>query len=214
MKKVYILFLSLIGAILFITLFFFYSISQKQVNFQKSILSEQGNKCVLQLEKVSSTFENQINYILYSDSLSSLFDSPKENNQIIRKLELLYTSFPTLISNITVLDNEKRAFNLLRDKKLDFITDFYTSHTQKKLYKEATVEYENEQYQYIQPVFENNVVIANIILGINYADLRIPMCRLRGPGPAGGRTGRSHGPVRPVRRSDAPLGRGCLPTVL
>jgi len=168
MKKVYMIFLSLVGIILLLTFFFFYNISQKQIKSEKKILSKQGNKCVFQLEKTSLDFENQINYILYSDSISSLFDNPKENNLIINKLELLYTAFPNLISNITVFDNNKQVFSLLRDKNESYITDFYFAHSQKKLYEKVELDFENDQYQYNQPVFKNNIVIANIQFGINY----------------------------------------------
>ena len=170
MKKVYIIFLSLVSTILLLTLFFFYNISQKQIKSQEKVLSKQGCICVSQLEKASFDFENQLNYILYSDSILDIFTAPKENNPIINRLELYYASFPNLISNITVFNTDKKAFSLLRDKNANYITDFYSTHSQKKLYQKVTLDFENDQYQYNQPVFKNNVVVANIVFGINYID--------------------------------------------
>lgn len=169
MKKVYIIFLSLVGILLLISLFFFRNIYKQQVGFQKSILSEQEAKCIFDLEKTSSGFENQLNFILYSDSLTDLFNTKGENNTLIKKLEQLYGSFPTLISSITIFDNNKNAFSLLRDKNQNFITDFYASHSQRKLHPKTFIELdENEQYQYNQPVYKNNELIANIVIGIDY----------------------------------------------
>lgn len=170
MKKVYTIFLVFICTVLLLTLSFFYTIFQKEISTQKRILSQEGSKCVSQLEKTSFEFENQINYILYTDSILDVFHTTREVNPVIHKLELFYASFPELISSITIYDAEKNVFSLLRDKKTNYITDFYTSHAQRKLFSKVKINFENEQYLYNQPVFENNEIIANIAIGLNYAN--------------------------------------------
>lgn len=169
MKKVYIIFLAFVCTVIIVTLILFYSISQKQINSQKQLLAKQGSQCVSLLEKASLDFENQVNYILYTDSILDVFNSTKRATPIIHKLELFYASFPDLISSITIYDNDKNVFSLLRDKNANYITDFYSAHTQRNLHSKATVVFENDQYTYNQPVFEKSVVIANIVFGINYA---------------------------------------------
>jgi signal transduction histidine kinase/CheY-like chemotaxis protein len=170
MKKIYWIFLSLLAALLIVNVIVFVSLSQYEINTNKSQLSSEGNLCVSQLEKKALSFENQINYILYTDSLTYLFEAKKDKRELVDKIEVLFASYPELIANITVIDNNYNAFSVNRNKNDQFVTDFYTTHIQNKLLTKEVIKLENDQYLYVLPVFREKQVIANIIFGINYLD--------------------------------------------
>jgi signal transduction histidine kinase/CheY-like chemotaxis protein len=170
MKKIYLIFLAFITILLCLTFILTYSILQKQINNQKNLLYQQDNQCVDQLETISQDFENQVNHIAFSDSISKIFISSDDNCESIKRLEICYITFRHLITNIAVFDNDKHAFNLRRDKS-NFIKGFYVPHFQKKLHVKEVIEFENEQYQYVLPIFKRNEVVANIVVCVNYLSL-------------------------------------------
>ena len=169
MKKIYLIFLSLIVAIIFTNLLFLYNISKKQVESYNSIVLEEGKICVDKMEESALHFENRVNAALYSDSFSNFFNSASRNIELTHKLELLYSTFPNFITNITVIDNFKHALSLNLDKNERFLSDSYTTHSQKKLCNIETIEFENDQYRYIFPIFKKNQVVCNIMFSVNYS---------------------------------------------
>jgi PAS domain S-box-containing protein len=167
MKKIYKIFFSLVVTVIILTSISFYNLLEQQIMLQKNAQLHQGNKCIGQLIKISFDFENQLTYILLSDSITKIFAPGKANNEVLKKLELLYSAFPSLISNISIFDNDKNAFSLLRDNNENYITDFYVAQTQKRLRKSENFRPENDQYEYTVPIIENDSVTANIIISIN-----------------------------------------------
>lgn len=169
MKRLYLIFASFVVIVFLIVVFSFQSLISKKTADEKEMLTLQGNNYVSQVESISVSIGNKINYILYSDTITNLFIKDK-NRKLLTRLELFYASLSPFISNISVLDTNKNVFNIqLKDDS--FITDFYISQTQQKLVLTETPKATDNLYQVIYPVFSNNKVIANIVLDINYETL-------------------------------------------
>ena len=168
MRKIYLILLAFTIVVLCITVALYYRTLNKQINYQKIILYQQGTQCSEQLEQISSDFENIINRIAFSDSVSSIFNSSVDNSKLIEKFEICYITFSTLINKIEIFDNKEHAFYLSRDKNDNFLKGFYTPQLQKKLHSKEIVELENQQYQYVLPIFKKDAVVANIVLNVNY----------------------------------------------
>ena len=149
-------------------LYLFRSLTHLQISHQKNILQSQTMVCKNEIERVVQRFESDLNYILFSDDISDIFNN--ENSDGLKKLQLFYTTYNNLVKNIDVYDNNKNVLNVFRDKKKNFITDNYIAQRQRKLVTEEEVLMQNSKYQYVLPVFKDDMVYANILVTINISD--------------------------------------------
>lgn len=140
-------------------------IYQNEVIYQKNVLFKQIDLCAGDIEYVLARFESDINFILFSDDISELFSHSPEKSETLRKLELFYSSYGTLIKNIDIYDNNKNGFNLFRDKK--FISDNYVAQRQRILFDKEQVKSDGDEYHYYIPVFRDNVIYGNMVVTIN-----------------------------------------------
>jgi hypothetical protein len=138
---------------------------KKQISYQKDVLFNQADLCGTTIENVITRFESDLNSILFSDDISGLFSDDSENSQPLRKLELFYSAYSSLIKNIDIYDNNKNVYNLFKDKK--FITDKYIAQRQRKLVDIEQVKIEKNDYQYYIPVYRENQVYGNIVVTVN-----------------------------------------------
>ncbi len=169
MKKIYIIILSFAIAILCINFIFFLSITRKQINTTSRKLLTQNDQFLSHVEKIKNDFESQIQKILSSESIFMLIQNQGKNEASAEQLKLLFASYPDLLSNISVYDNDKHTYSLDRDK-YNFIENYYLGHIQRKLIDKRTLTFENEQYLLSYPVFNNNQLVGNLIFVLNFED--------------------------------------------
>ncbi len=168
MKKS-ILIVTITGIILLaVNIFVINNLYQQQINYQKNILFKQADLCATTITNALVRFESDLNYILFSDDISELFNDDSDHSQSLRKLELFYSSFSNLIKNIDIYDNHKNVFNLFRDKK--FITDKYIAQRQRKLLDKEQVKTIRNEYQYYIPVFKESQIYGNIVVSVNLSE--------------------------------------------
>ncbi len=140
-----------------------------QINNNKNMLFRQADICAGNLEHTLSQFESDLNYIFFSDDITSLFSD--SDSEYLQKLKLFYTTYNGLIKNIDIYDNNKNVFNLFRDRKNNFIADGYLAQRQRKLIAKENIKTKDKDYQYILPVFKDNKLYANILVTVNLTDL-------------------------------------------
>ncbi len=139
-----------------------------QVNNNKNMLFKQAEICSGNLEHTLSQFESDLNYIFFSEDISSLFSD--SNSEYLQKLKLFYTTYDGLVKNIDIYDNNKNVFNLFRDSKNNFIADGYLAQRQRRLIAKENIKTSDKDYQYILPVFKGNKLYANILVTVNLTD--------------------------------------------
>jgi PAS domain S-box-containing protein len=147
--------------------YLFNNIYNKQVNNQKYFLSKQVKISCSAIETGIHQFESDLNFILFSDDISELFEDNFKNSASLRKLELFYSSYTLLIKNIDIFDNNKNALNLFKDKKGNYISGKYLAQRQKKLTLQEHIKVKDSEYQYFIPVIKDNQVYANIVVSID-----------------------------------------------
>ncbi|MBN1182857.1 MAG: response regulator [Bacteroidales bacterium] len=168
MRRVYffITFLILTAVLLNI---YYYSITYKELTeFQKEIIFKQVVICGQEIERTGSEFESEVNYILFTDDLSKMFTDPAIKESGTKKLELFYSEYEDLITNINVYDNKKNVYSLYRNRKNQFIHDAYESQRQKPLQTREKLGEMEEEYCYCLPVFMDNKVQGNIMISIDF----------------------------------------------
>lgn len=168
MKKIYLIFSAVVLVIILLNVIYYLDLKKQQITFQKKYVTEQGSTCVAKIENTGMELENDINSLLFSNDLSILLDPKGSKTEITEKIQVLYSKYPRLISNISVYDKNTNVFSIYLDKDDKFIKDTYTTHSQQQLYNSDTLTFEKNIYNYIFPVFKDKALFANLVLTIDY----------------------------------------------
>ena len=168
MKK----YLAYIGLILILVIAFnvylFFVIYNHQVNYQKNILLKQDEKSVDEIESTILNFSSNINKILYADDLAEIFANNEIKDRTIRRLEIFYSAYEKIISNILIYDLNRNGLNLSQNDKKEFITDDYLAQRQPKLEQKDRIVAKDKDYLYYLPVFKDNKVVANVVITLDF----------------------------------------------
>ena len=76
MRKIYISISLVIITILVVNLYYYFDIYRQQTDFQKNFLINQTQICSYEIEKRADDFENELNYILFSEDYIMHFFIP------------------------------------------------------------------------------------------------------------------------------------------
>jgi len=166
MKPLRILLPAVFVLVLISNLYFFINAYIKHNDFQKEILLKQAENVSNSIENVGLDFENNINYILYSDNIANIF-IPENYKDILIKLEIFYSKYPSLVTSILIQDNNQNVFSLYKDKRDNFLNDVYISRKQIQLYEKEKTILRNAEQEFIMPIFKDNNVIGNLIINID-----------------------------------------------
>jgi CheY-like chemotaxis protein/signal transduction histidine kinase len=131
-------------------------------------LSNQIGICGNTIEQYGMNFENEVNYILYSENINQLFNDPNIKEKGSKNLELFYSKYSRIINNINIYGDQKNVYSLILDKKNNFVSDYYESQQQMPLLDRDRLYIENGQYHFAIPIFKDNKVHSNIVIGIDF----------------------------------------------
>lgn len=168
MRKTFFIILISVFAFITVNTLFYINIYRNQLVFQTELLSRQIRICGNTIEQNGLGFENEVNFILYSEDITQLFIDPNIEDPGSKNLELFYAKYQHLINNINILDNQKNVYSLILDKKNNFVSDFYESQYQVPLHDRDQLYIENGKFYFAIPVFKDNVVQSNIIIDIDF----------------------------------------------
>ena len=168
MKKIYLLISASILLLLLANVYYYLNIYEQQVSYQKNILLKQAQIASSEIERTGYLFESDLNYIIFSENFLDFFSNPEQQSIIIKKLQIFYSKYEDLVSNIIYFDNNKNEYNLFRDRKNKFISDIYTTHNQRNITRIDQISLVNGEYLFSVPVFENNTVAGNLVVTIDY----------------------------------------------
>jgi CheY-like chemotaxis protein/signal transduction histidine kinase len=162
-------FIILVSVFLFIGLntIFYLKIYKDQRDYQTEMLLHQISICGNTIEQYGMNFENEVNYILYSDNINQLFNDPNIKEKGSKNLELFYSKYNRLINNIDIYGDQKNVYSLILDKKNNFVSDYYESQQQIPLLDRDRLYIENGQYHFAIPIFKENKVHSNIVIEID-----------------------------------------------
>lgn len=168
MKKTFYIILISVFAFIVLNTIFYLKIYKDQKDFQTELLLHQIRICGNTIEQYGLNFENEVNYILYSENINQLFTDPDIKERGLKNLDLFYSKYSSLINKITIYGDQKNVYSLILDKKNNFVSDYYESQQQIPLLDRDKLFIENGNYHYVIPVFKENQVHSNIVIGIDF----------------------------------------------
>jgi len=166
-KSYYIILISVFVFIATNTIFYV-NIYQRQANFQTELLTQQLRICGNIIENRGMSFENEVNFILFSDDITQLFRDSEVKQIGSKNLELFYSKYADLINKITIYDSKKNVYGLILDKKSNFVSDYYESQRQISLQDRDLLYFENGKSLFTIPIFRDNEVHSNILIEIDF----------------------------------------------
>ncbi len=146
------------------------SIYRKQIAFQRSILSSQARFAAEKMEQTLLKFENDVNALLYSNSLMTLDFSSEDSKQTgLIEVEKLFFNYRDLIKNIVIEDSSQHVMNLSYNKKNTLLIDPYLTQKQTELVSNSEMLKTDNDYMYRFPVFNNKQLAANLVFTLDFS---------------------------------------------
>jgi CheY-like chemotaxis protein/signal transduction histidine kinase len=167
MRRIYLLLIGIILVLVTANIYYYLNIYKQQVNFQKNILIRQTETCSWEIEQHTANFMNEINYILFTEDISQFFSNTETMESSSMKMEVFFSKYKDLITNISLYDNEKNVYTIFKDRNNTLVTNIYISRVQRDLLEKETLEELREEYVFILPAFTDNTVLANIVVRID-----------------------------------------------
>ncbi|MCG8697053.1 MAG: ATP-binding protein, partial [Bacteroidales bacterium] len=167
MKKFYTTSIVATVIILCFSALFFRYMHISHITYQKDQQFSLLKLAVNEIEQDIHHFESDLNFLAFGEKLSGVIENEITENDL-RKIELFYSSYSTLIEEIELFDKNKNVINIYLDEKNHFITGRYQAQRQHPLKETQVVKKYNSKYQYYIPVIKDSTVFANIMVTINF----------------------------------------------
>ena len=167
-KSIFFLTVLVVATILF-SLFLNISVYRKQIAFQRSILNGQAVSAAAKLEQTLLKFENDVNALLYSNSLMNLDFSSEDIKQAgLTEVERLFFNYRDLIKNIVIEDSNQHVLNLSYNKKNTLLIDPYLTQKQTELISNSVMQKTDNEYIFRFPVFNKKQLAANLVFTFDF----------------------------------------------
>ena len=169
MKKSISFLTVLVVATILFSFFLNISVYRKQIAFQRGILNGQAITAADKLEQTLLKFENDVNALLYSNSLMHLdFGSEDINQAGLTEVERLFYNYRDLIKNIVIEDSNQHVLNLSYNKKNTLLIDPYLTQKQTELISNSVLQKTENEYMYRFPVFSKKQLAANLVFTFDF----------------------------------------------
>ncbi|MCF8345562.1 MAG: response regulator [Bacteroidales bacterium] len=168
MKNVSILVSLCLALIIALNVFSFVNINQRFISFLNSSLEQQTTLCGNYMETQIENFENDLNRLLYDYHFSDIFKDKQEMEISKQSLQVFYSKYRALITNIFIFDNKKNYFGIYVNERDQFVIDTFARQRQQDLSPRDKVAEVDGKYLYHYPYFKNDKVSGNIIVEVDF----------------------------------------------
>ncbi len=121
------------------------------------------------LEQTLLKFENDVNALLYSNSLMNLDYSSEESKQAgLIRCGKTFFQLPDLVKNIVIEDSNQHVLNLSYNKKNTLLIDPYLTQKQTELVSKSVLQKTETEYTYRFPVFNKSQIAANLVFTLDF----------------------------------------------
>lgn len=171
MKRLGILTGILFVLILLINGIYYYNLYTRQIQYVKDLLGQQIAIIGAEVNNTNITFESDLNEIIMKEDLHNFFDTDTNQvkERIINKLKFYYSKYDYFLETIEYKDDDSHVFMLYKDSEDDeWIANSFLTQEQAGLEQRDQLNPARNKWNLIMPVFENNNVVGNIIVTVDY----------------------------------------------
>ncbi len=154
--------------LILLNVFSFVNINERFISFLNSSLEQQTRLCGEYMEKQLHGFQNDMNKLLYEYNFSRIFKDPEELEMSKQSLQVFYSKYRDLVTNVFIFDNNKNYFGLYINDDDHFVIDTFSRQRQQNLIPRDKVEEKEGKYLYHYPYFENDQVNGNVIVEADF----------------------------------------------
>ncbi len=158
---------TVIVIILAANIYYYLNIYNQQINFQKSILCSQTEICSNEIENHISDLEKDLDYFLITEDISRFFIDSEMQSRSIGKMEVLLSKYKNLVSGISIYDNTKNVFVLVKDQNENMISNQFVSREQTVLEVDETTLDLHGAPSLTIPVILSDEAVANVVVKID-----------------------------------------------
>ena len=150
-----------------------FSVNKRYVDNLNETLVAQSRLCGEHLETTLLQFSSDINQELNMFQYSEIFGDPVKFQSATQSLRLFYTKYRSLITKISVYDNQKNFYALYFSAENNFgkadlfVVDSFAMKRQERLYPRDRVEQKGSVIKYYYPYFGQDVVNGNVIVEVD-----------------------------------------------
>jgi signal transduction histidine kinase/CheY-like chemotaxis protein len=171
MKKILIIVYSAFILIMLVNYLYYKNLYNRQIQYIVELLDRQVQIVGLSVDNTNNNFSSDLTEIGYSEDLAKFFKNPDNQERAIDKMKLFYSKYENFVTGIKLFDNNRNEYTLKfdRDGKL-WLGQPFVLHVQGEIFEVEKMVVENKKYEYFLPVFENNNVVGNIAVSVDYQE--------------------------------------------
>ncbi len=167
MKKILIMVYTAFLVIMLANYIYYRNLYKRQINYIVALLDRQVQIVGLAVDGTNNSFLSDLNEISYSEDLAMFFKNPDNQYRAIDKMKLFYSKYENFITGIKLFDDNKNEYTLKQDANL-WLDQQYMLHVQGEIFDIEKLVTGDRKYEYYLPVFENNRVVGNIAVSVDY----------------------------------------------
>jgi signal transduction histidine kinase/CheY-like chemotaxis protein len=167
MKKILIMVYSAFILIMIANYIYYRNLYNKQIQYIVALLDRQVQIVGLSVDSTNNYFSSDLNEISYSEDLAKFFRDPDNQERAIDKMKLFYSKYESFVTGIKLFDNDRNEYTLKKDNTL-WLGQKFILHVQGDIFNVERMIVDNRKYEYYLPVFENNKVVGNIAVSVDY----------------------------------------------
>ena len=168
MKKVNLFTIIFLIILVTLNVFSFFNVNTRFISFLNNSLVQQTSTCGNYMESQLNQFENDLNKLMFEYDFRMIFRDNEELEIRNQNLQIFYSKYRDLVSNILIYDNDKNYYGLYLNDKDRFVIDTFARQKQYDLSPRDKVEKKGNNYLYHYPFFEADKVSGNIIVEVDF----------------------------------------------
>jgi len=153
--------------ILFANYLYYRNLYDKQINYIVALLNRQVQIVGLSVDNTNNNFLSDFNEISYSEDLARFFENPDNQQNAIEKMKLFYSKYENFITGIKLFDTKRNEYTLKKEEDL-WLDQQFVLHVQGEIFDFEKPIISDRTYEYYLPVFENNKVVGNIAVSVDF----------------------------------------------
>lgn len=169
MKKVSLLAYSAFLLLMMVTVFFYYSLYRRQIEYSNKILDRQVMIAGSDIDNTSMYIVSDLTEIDFTDDIPEFFTDPEVNVRAREKMKLYYSKYEDIVVGLMLFNTEGDVYTLFKDEdRNSWLDGSYRAQAVPQIYTTDKLEIDRDRYKFYLPVLKDGQVLGNLVLTIDF----------------------------------------------